>query len=161
LADRWTNANRYLDRFGWDKQAQAFLNEPNGIPDFIEASDFKSYPAQQDGADYLYKKTTYKSGIYPLNTVKGVGFLMPYMEVSGALAVDVVKLRTIVYLANYLVKICLLLTPPAAPPSIAAQLRLTPFVHECPTKKDRLGPTPYSRITLNMASVCELPPTTR
>lgn len=41
---------------------------------------------QQIGADYLYKHTTYKSDIYPTSTVKGVGFLMPYMEVSGACA---------------------------------------------------------------------------
>jgi pyruvate-ferredoxin/flavodoxin oxidoreductase len=48
--------------------------------------DAKLENAQQDGADYLYKHTSYKSDIYPLNTVKGVGFLMPYMEVSGACA---------------------------------------------------------------------------
>jgi pyruvate-ferredoxin/flavodoxin oxidoreductase len=52
----------------------------------LKMVEAKSQFAQQDGADYLYKKTTYKSGIYPLNTVKGVGFMMPYMEVSGACA---------------------------------------------------------------------------
>jgi pyruvate-ferredoxin/flavodoxin oxidoreductase len=48
--------------------------------------DRKQAEAQQEGADYLYKHVSYKSDIYPLNTVKGVGFLMPYMEVSGACA---------------------------------------------------------------------------
>lgn len=41
---------------------------------------------EQEGADYLYKHVTYKSDRYPLTTPKGVGFLMPYMEVSGACA---------------------------------------------------------------------------
>jgi hypothetical protein len=69
LADRWTNANRYLDRFGWDKQAQAFLNEPNGIPDFIEASDFKSYPAGNDkAAQRAFLSTLKISDIYTIET---------------------------------------------------------------------------------------------
>jgi pyruvate-ferredoxin/flavodoxin oxidoreductase len=42
--------------------------------------------AQQEGADYLYAHCTSKIDIFPLNTVKGVGFLRPYMEVSGACA---------------------------------------------------------------------------
>ncbi|MCR4562380.1 MAG: pyruvate:ferredoxin (flavodoxin) oxidoreductase, partial [Bacilli bacterium] len=46
----------------------------------------KSQFAQQEGADYLYKHTTYKTDIFPATTVKGVGFMMPYMEVSGACA---------------------------------------------------------------------------
>ena len=41
---------------------------------------------QEEAAEYLYKHTEYKSGLVPTNTVKGVGFLMPYMEVSGACA---------------------------------------------------------------------------
>ena len=42
--------------------------------------------AQEEGADYLYKHVEYKSNLVPTNTVKGVGFLMPYMEISGACA---------------------------------------------------------------------------
>lgn len=38
------------------------------------------------GADYLYKNVSYKSDKFPLTSVKGVGFLMPYMEISGACA---------------------------------------------------------------------------
>lgn len=37
-------------------------------------------------ATYLYKNTEYKTNLFPLTTVKGVGFLMPYMEISGACA---------------------------------------------------------------------------
>ena len=46
----------------------------------LKMVEAKSQFAQQDGADYLYKKTTYKSGIYPLNTVKGVGFMVPLLS---------------------------------------------------------------------------------
>lgn len=35
-------------------------------------------------ADYMYTKVTYKSEYYPTNLTKGVGFLKPYFEVSGA-----------------------------------------------------------------------------
>ncbi|MBS5115019.1 MAG: pyruvate:ferredoxin (flavodoxin) oxidoreductase [Erysipelotrichaceae bacterium] len=35
-------------------------------------------------ADYMYSKVTYKDDKYPLTTVKGVGFMKPYFEVSGA-----------------------------------------------------------------------------
>jgi pyruvate-ferredoxin/flavodoxin oxidoreductase len=41
---------------------------------------------QQAGADYLYAHCSPKTDIFPANTVKGVGFLRPYMEVSGACA---------------------------------------------------------------------------
>ena len=41
---------------------------------------------QEEGANYLYKHVEYKSNLVPTNTVKGVGFLMPYMEISGACA---------------------------------------------------------------------------
>ncbi len=41
---------------------------------------------QEKGADYCYKHVTYKSDKFPLTSPKGVGFLMPYMEVSGACA---------------------------------------------------------------------------
>ena len=46
----------------------------------------KSQMEQDEGADFLYKHTTYKSNYYPVNTVKGVSFLRPYFEVSGACA---------------------------------------------------------------------------
>jgi hypothetical protein len=69
LSDRWTNADRYLDRFGWDKHAGAFLNEPNGVPDFIEASDFKSYPAGNDkAAQRAFLSTLKISDIYTIET---------------------------------------------------------------------------------------------
>ena len=35
-------------------------------------------------ADYLFKHTTYKEGIFPRNTIKGSQFLMPYFEISGS-----------------------------------------------------------------------------
>jgi len=37
-------------------------------------------------ADYIYKKTTYKSEFFPTDTIKGSQFLMPYFEVSGSCA---------------------------------------------------------------------------
>lgn len=35
-------------------------------------------------ADYMYEHVAYKTDKYPLTTVKGVGFMRPYFEVSGA-----------------------------------------------------------------------------
>jgi len=35
-------------------------------------------------ADYMYTQVTYKADKYPTTTVKGVGFMRPYFEVSGA-----------------------------------------------------------------------------
>lgn len=35
-------------------------------------------------ADYMYGQVSYKTDKYPLTTVKGVGFMRPYFEVSGA-----------------------------------------------------------------------------
>ncbi len=35
-------------------------------------------------ADYMYNEVTYKDDKYNTNTVKGVGFMRPYFEVSGA-----------------------------------------------------------------------------
>lgn len=35
-------------------------------------------------ADYMYEHVSYKTDKYPLTTVKGVGFMRPYFEVSGA-----------------------------------------------------------------------------
>lgn len=64
----------------------ALAKDPKSQNLALKMVEAKSQFAQQDGADYLYKHTTYKTGIYPLNTVKGVGFMMPYMEVSGACA---------------------------------------------------------------------------
>ena len=52
----------------------------------LTMEEAKTQFAEQEGADYLYKHTTYKADKFPLTTVKGVGFLMPYMEVSGACA---------------------------------------------------------------------------
>ena len=52
----------------------------------LELVEAKSQFAQEEGADYLFKHVTYKSDKFPLTTAKGVGFLMPYMEVSGACA---------------------------------------------------------------------------
>jgi len=64
----------------------ALMKDPKSQNLALKMVEAKSQFAQQDGADYLYKHVSYKSDVYPLNTVKGVGFLMPYMEVSGACA---------------------------------------------------------------------------
>jgi pyruvate-ferredoxin/flavodoxin oxidoreductase len=64
--------------------AECLANKAGRIA--LEMTEAKSQFAQEEGADYLYKHTTYKSDKFPLTTVKGVGFLMPYMEVSGACA---------------------------------------------------------------------------
>ena len=37
-----------------------------------------------DLSDYLYTQVEYRADKYPTNTVKGVGFMRPYFEVSGA-----------------------------------------------------------------------------
>ncbi len=52
----------------------------------LKMVEAKSQFAEQEGADYLYKHVAYKADKYPLTNPKGVGFLMPYMEVSGACA---------------------------------------------------------------------------
>ena len=52
----------------------------------LEMVESRSQAAQEEGANYLYKKVSYKSDKFNTDTVKGVGFLMPYMEVSGACA---------------------------------------------------------------------------
>ena len=49
-------------------------------------AEAKEQFVQEEGAEYLYKHVEYKSNLVPTNTVKGVGFLMPYMEISGACA---------------------------------------------------------------------------
>ncbi|MCQ2815398.1 MAG: pyruvate:ferredoxin (flavodoxin) oxidoreductase [Bacilli bacterium] len=55
----------------------------------IEMVEAKSQFAQEEGADYLYKNVSYKADKLPAalqETIKGVGFMMPYMEISGACA---------------------------------------------------------------------------
>ncbi len=52
-------------------------------------AEAKSQFVQEEGANYLYKHVSYKADALPLamqSSVKGVGFLMPYMEISGACA---------------------------------------------------------------------------
>lgn len=49
-------------------------------------AEAKQQFVQEEGAEYLFKHVEYKSNLMPTNTVKGVGFLMPYMEISGACA---------------------------------------------------------------------------
>ncbi|MCQ2752866.1 MAG: pyruvate:ferredoxin (flavodoxin) oxidoreductase [Bacilli bacterium] len=51
----------------------------------LTMTDAKSQFADEEAATFLYKHTEYKP-LFPTNTVKGVGFLMPYMEISGACA---------------------------------------------------------------------------
>ena len=49
----------------------------------------KSQFDQEEGANYLFKNVSYKADALPealQSSVKGVGFLMPYMEISGACA---------------------------------------------------------------------------
>ncbi len=55
----------------------------------IEMVEAKSQFPQEEGANYLFKHVTYKADKLPTAlqaTVKGIGFLMPYMEISGACA---------------------------------------------------------------------------
>lgn len=55
----------------------------------LEMVEAKSQFPQEEAADYLFKHVTYKADRLPAAmqaTVKGVGFLMPYMEISGACA---------------------------------------------------------------------------
>ncbi|MCD8204060.1 MAG: pyruvate:ferredoxin (flavodoxin) oxidoreductase [Coprobacillus sp.] len=52
----------------------------------LEMVEAKSQFYQEEAADYLYKHVSYKSDYFPTDSVKGAGFLMPYMEVSGACA---------------------------------------------------------------------------
>jgi len=52
----------------------------------LELVEAKSQFPQEEGANYLFKNVTYKSDKFPTTMVKGVGFLMPYMEISGACA---------------------------------------------------------------------------
>ncbi len=55
----------------------------------LEMVEAKSQFPQEEGADYLFKHVTYKADKLPAamqTSVKGVSFLMPYMEISGACA---------------------------------------------------------------------------
>jgi pyruvate-ferredoxin/flavodoxin oxidoreductase len=52
----------------------------------LQMVDAKTQFHQEVGAMYLYKNVEYKGDIFTLNTIKGAGFLSPYMEVSGACA---------------------------------------------------------------------------
>ena len=53
----------------------------------LEMVEAKSqFAVQEPAADYLYKHVDYKTGGFPVTTVKGASFLMPYAEVSGACA---------------------------------------------------------------------------
>lgn len=52
----------------------------------LKMVEAKSQFDKEEFATYLYKHTEYKTDKFPTTTVKGVGFLMPYMEVSGACA---------------------------------------------------------------------------
>ena len=52
----------------------------------LKMVDAKGEFDKADYAEYLYKHVKYKDDKFSTNTVKGIGFLMPYMEVSGACA---------------------------------------------------------------------------
>ena len=55
----------------------------------LEMVEAKHAFDQEEAADYLYKHVSYKGDRLPAAmqaTVKGVGFMMPYMEISGACA---------------------------------------------------------------------------
>lgn len=52
----------------------------------LKMVDVKTQFEEQDAADYLYYNCAQKEEVFPTTTVKGVGFLRPYMEVSGACA---------------------------------------------------------------------------
>ena len=46
----------------------------------------KTQEFQEEGANYLYKKVTYKENLFPVTTIKGAAMLRPYFEVAGACA---------------------------------------------------------------------------
>ena len=52
----------------------------------LEMVDVKTQIHLEPAAQYLYKNIDFKDGHFPVTTVKGAGFLNPYMEVSGACA---------------------------------------------------------------------------
>ena len=50
----------------------------------LEMVNVKDELVHSELADYMYTKVTYKTDKYPTTTTKGVGFMKPYFEVSGA-----------------------------------------------------------------------------
>ncbi len=52
----------------------------------LEMVDVKTQLDEEKAAQYLYRHVDYKANVLPTNTVKGIGYLRPYMEVSGACA---------------------------------------------------------------------------
>ncbi|MGI6378169.1 MAG: pyruvate:ferredoxin (flavodoxin) oxidoreductase [Bacilli bacterium] len=52
----------------------------------LEMRDINTQLEQGVGADYLYKKVSYKTNYFPTTAVKGVSFMRPYFEVPGACA---------------------------------------------------------------------------
>lgn len=52
----------------------------------LKMVEAKSQFEKEENAQYLFKHVEYKSDKFPVTTVKGAAFLMPYMEVSGACA---------------------------------------------------------------------------
>jgi pyruvate-ferredoxin/flavodoxin oxidoreductase len=68
------------------KQQEKAIRKAHAGEYALTMEEAKSQFNQEEGADYLFKHVEYKSNIFPTNTVKGVGFLMPYMEISGACA---------------------------------------------------------------------------
>ena len=63
-------------------------NIANGVK-ALEMVEAKSQFPQEEAAEYLFKHVTYKADKLPAalqSSVKGVAFLMPYMEISGACA---------------------------------------------------------------------------
>lgn len=52
----------------------------------LKLVEAKSQFDKETYATYLYKHTQYKTDKFPVTTVKGAAFLMPYMEISGACA---------------------------------------------------------------------------
>ncbi len=65
-----------------NKTAQKLGNDRYALK-MVEA---KSQFGLEKYTEYLYKNTEYKTDKFPTNNVKGVGFMMPYMEISGACA---------------------------------------------------------------------------
>lgn len=61
----------------------AKLNNDHFALKMVEA---KSQFDKEIDAEYLFKHVEYKGDKFPVTTVKGAAFLMPYMEVSGACA---------------------------------------------------------------------------
>lgn len=52
----------------------------------LEMVEAKTQFPQEEAAEYLFKHVEYKTDKFPVTTVKGASFLMPYTEVSGACA---------------------------------------------------------------------------